>query len=143
MPRVSQEVARQTRQNIIDASIKIITLEGGDKLTFSHIAKKANISRSGINCHFKRKEDLLQEIKPALAERIHQALDYSNPTAFYTTWKSAVDEDRMFRNLIKNSGYVFDDKEGAIGLSELIQGDDAEEIIEVIYKAIGYAVVNV
>ena len=142
MPRVSQAVAKQTRQNIIDVSIKIIMLEGGEKLTFSHIAKKANISRSGINCHFKRKEDLLQEIKPALSERVHQALDFSSACAFYATWKSAVDEDRMFRNLIKNLGYFFHDNEGAKGLASLIQGSE-EDVQRAIYMAIGYAVVNV
>ena len=57
MPRVSQEVAKQTRKRIIESAIKIVTLEGSKHLTFSNIAKKAEISRSGINCHFKRKED--------------------------------------------------------------------------------------
>lgn len=142
MPRVTQAVAKQTRQNIIDASIKIIMLEGGDKLTFSNIARKADISRSGINCHFKRKEDLLYEIKPALAERVQQALDFSSACAFYATWKSAVDEDRMFRNLLKNLSFFFNDNEGIKGLATLIKGDE-EEVQKAIYMAIGYAVVNV
>ena len=142
MPRVSQAVAKQTRQNIIDASIKIIVLEGRDKMTFSHIAKKANISRSGINCHFKRKEDLLREIKSSLFERVHQALDFSSANAFYQSWKSAVDEDRMFRNIITNLDDVFNGKDGVESLAELIQGNE-KDIQNAIYMAIGYAVINV
>lgn len=142
MPRVSQVAAKKTRQNIIDASIKILTLESKENLTFSHIAKKANISRSGINCHFKRKEDLLHEIKPAISERIHQALDFSSSHAFFDTWKKAVDEDRMFRNLIRNMGYVINNKEGIDDLASLIRGGE-DEVKEAIYMAIGYAVVNV
>ncbi|QFT13543.1 TetR family transcriptional regulator [Vibrio sp. THAF190c] len=141
MPRVSQAVAKQTRQNIIDATIKIITLEGAEMLTFSHIAKKANISRSGINCHFKRKEDLLAEVEPILAERVSQALDFSSPEAFFASFKLAVDEDRMFRNLIKNTGQVFEKSKGHGELLEIINGDP-EEVKNAVYMAIGYAVVH-
>ena len=141
MPRVSQAVAKQTRQNIIDAAIKIITLEGAEMLTFSHIAKKANISRSGINCHFKRKEDLLAVVEPVLAERVSQALDFSSPESFYQSFKTAVDEDRMFRNVIKNSGKVFEKEKGPKELLEIINGDP-EEVKKAVYMAIGYAVVH-
>lgn len=142
MPRVSQEVARQTRQRIIESAIKIITLEGGEHLTFSNIAKKANISRSGINCHFKRKEDLMDEIRPILSERVEQALDFSSPDNFFLSWRNAVDNDRMFRNLISKLGYVIDGKTGAAGLIGKIQGDE-EEVIKTTYMAIGYAVIHI
>lgn len=142
MPRVSQAVAKQTRQRIIDSAIKIITLEGSDHLTFANIAKKAEISRSGINCHFKKKEDLMNEIRPILAERIEQALDFSSPDNFFLSWRNAVDNDRMFRNLIANLENVIDGKAGTASLIEKIQGDE-EEIIKTTYMAIGYAVIHV
>ncbi|WP_375748983.1 TetR/AcrR family transcriptional regulator [Vibrio sp. HN007] len=141
MPRVSQEVAKLTRQRIIDVSIKIVTLEGGESLTFSNIAKKAEISRSGINCHFKKKEDLLDEIRPELAKRLEQALDFSSPELFFETWTLAVDHDRMFRNLLNNLGFIINSQDGAKSLANKINGGE-EDVMAVVYKAIGYAVVN-
>ncbi len=142
MPRVSQQVAKQTRKRIIESAIKIVTLEGSKHLTFSNIAKKADISRSGINCHFKRKEDLMDEIRPVLAERVEQALDFSSPDNFFQSWRNAVDNDRMFRNLIANLEYVIDGKTGTASLIEKIQGDK-EEVIKTTYMAIGYAVIHI
>ncbi len=41
MPRVSQAVAKKTHQNIIDASFKILLLEGYEHLTYTHIAERS------------------------------------------------------------------------------------------------------
>ena len=142
MPRVSQEVAKQTRQRIISSAIQIVTLEGSQNLTFSNLAKKAGISRSGINCHFKRKEDLMDEIRPVLAERVEQALDFSSPDNFFQSWRNAVDNDRMFRNLITKIDYIIDGKTGTASLIRKIQGDK-DEVLRTTYMAIGYAVIHI
>ncbi|WP_158135692.1 TetR/AcrR family transcriptional regulator [Vibrio navarrensis] len=142
MPRVSRAVAQQTRQNIIDTSFKILLLEGYENLTFTHIAEKTGISRSGVNGHFKRKEDLLEELKPKAVELVIQSLEFSSPEDFYRSWVKAVREDRMFRNLIQNVGEIICTEKGRTRLTRLIQGDE-EEVERVVYMAIGYAVVNI
>ncbi|CAK3141874.1 hypothetical protein VCRA2122O339_200089 [Vibrio crassostreae] len=84
----------------------------------------------------------MNEIRPILAERVEQALDFSSPDNFFLSWRNAVDNDRMFRNLIANLENVIDDKAGTASLIEKIQGDE-EEIIKTTYMAIGYAVIHV
>ena len=72
MPRVSQAVAAETRRKIINVSFEIAMNEGFDKLTFGTIAKKAGITRSGINAHFKLKADLIDVLTPMFAEVIEK-----------------------------------------------------------------------
>ena len=60
MPRVSKEESDLTKQKIIQVSIDIVLEEGYEHLTFSNIALRANISRSGTNAHFKQRTLLKQ-----------------------------------------------------------------------------------
>ncbi|HAS6166986.1 TPA: TetR family transcriptional regulator [Vibrio vulnificus] len=142
MPRVSQAVAKKTHQNIIDASFKIVLLEGYEHLTYTHIAEKTGVSRSCVNGHFKKKEELLDELKPKAVEHIIQALEFSSPEAFYLSWVNAVNEDRMFRNLIQNVGEIICSAEGRMSLTNRISGD-SKEAEKALYMAIGYAVVHI
>ena len=111
-------------------------------LTFSHIAKKANISRSGINCHFKKKEELIAEIRPILEDRVKQALDFDSPTAFYKSWQIALASDRMFRNLVKSLGAIQSSTNGENDLVGLIKGDP-KEVQQMVYMIIGYTTIHI
>ncbi|HAS6349544.1 TetR/AcrR family transcriptional regulator [Vibrio sp. IRLE0018] len=142
MPRVSQATAKKTRQAIVDASFKILLLEGYEHLTYSRIAEKTGVSRSCVNGHFKRKEELLGELKPKAVEQIVQALEFSSPDEFYSSWVKAVNEDRMFRNLIQNVGEMICSAEGRQSLMSRISGDQ-EEVEKALYMAIGYAIVHI
>ncbi|MCG6278747.1 TetR/AcrR family transcriptional regulator [Vibrio vulnificus] len=169
-------MAKKTHQNIIDASFKILLLEGYEHLTYTHIAEKTGVSRSCVNGHFKKKEELLDELKPKAVEHIIQALEFSSPEAFYLSWVkkgelldelrpkavehiiqalefsspeafylswvNAVNEDRMFRNLIQNVGEIICSAEGRMSLTNRISGD-SKEAEKALYMAIGYAVVHI
>lgn len=142
MPRVSQKVAQQTRKRIIQSAIDIILNRGSSDLTFSILAKEANISRSGINSHFKLKSDLMAEIWPELLDGIQMRLDYSSPESFYLSWVKAIDNDIEFCRLILASGYFLEEEEGFDDLIKTIECDNVEIAKMYIHQAIGYAVVN-
>lgn len=142
MPRVSQAEAKKTRQAILDAAFKILLLEGHEHLTYTRVAEKTGVSRSCVNGHFKRKEALLDELKPKAFEHIIQALEFSSADDFYRSWLTAVNEDRMFRNLIQNVGEMICSPDGRRALLERILGDSIEAE-KALYMAIGYAVVHI
>lgn len=141
MPRVSQEVAAQTRQKIIDASFSLLVEHGNDALTFTKIAQAAKVSRSGINAHFKKKSELLDALKPMLKKVITDKLDFTSGKKFFESWKDAIDNDSYFRNVIAHANALCNEQEGVAGLIELIGGDD-ENPEDHILMAIGYAVIH-
>ncbi|PSV46193.1 TetR family transcriptional regulator [Photobacterium indicum] len=143
MPRVSQKVALQTRKRIIEAALDIVVNQGSENLTFSILAKKADISRSGINSHFKLKSDLMSEIRPQIASRIQMRLNYSSPEDFYMSWTKAVDTDVEFCRLIIASGAFIKEQDGFESLIKTISSSNIEITKMYIYQAIGYAVVNI
>ncbi|MGR5149450.1 TetR/AcrR family transcriptional regulator [Photobacterium alginatilyticum] len=142
MPRVSQAVARQTRQRIIDSAMALLLTEGYEVLTFSRLAKEANISRSGINAHFKRKEDLLEVMGSLVSDKIRMLINYSSPRAFYNAWVHEIDHNREFRLLI-NSAHLFASRDkGIADLKRSIVGNK-REVDMYINMAIGYAMLNI
>ncbi|PSW10306.1 TetR/AcrR family transcriptional regulator [Photobacterium rosenbergii] len=141
MPRVSQAVAAETRRKIINVSFEIAMNEGFEKLTFGTIAKKAGITRSGINAHFKHKADLIDVLIPMFVEIIDKPLIYTSPDAFFTSWVYAIHHDQDFVKAISHSGAIISPQRGVKGLFEKIAGDPAE-VERCIYMSIGYAVVN-
>ncbi|NOH98110.1 TetR/AcrR family transcriptional regulator [Vibrio sp. 99-70-13A1] len=62
MVRAISEKGTITKQKIVDAAFEITMAGGFDSATFSEIANKAGVSRSGINSHFKRKSDIAEEL---------------------------------------------------------------------------------
>lgn len=139
MPRVSQEKAAQTRQKIIQAALNILIEQGEDALTFTNLAKEVGIARSGINCHFKKKCDLIDTIRPQISEIIMQELDFTSAKNFYDSWVNAIKTSRKFRNTISHAEIVFSTTAGIAGLKKSLGGDDEAE--RYILMAIGYAVV--
>lgn len=141
MPRVSQKDALKTREKIISVALELLLLKGFDALTFTNIAKAANIGRSSINNHFKKKQDLIEELRPLIAAMIEQRLDFSSGAAFYDSWVLAIKQDKEFRQIINGLSIVINSDAGVEGLKKRLVADpdNAEQFI---YMAIGYAVVN-
>lgn len=138
MPRVSQKEAEQTRIKIVNAAFDLLLESGENVLTFTNIAKKAGIIRSGINAHFKKKQDLLNVLAPMVSKIILDHLDMSSPTAFYSSWTEAIKTSQVFRNVTKQGDLFATTKQGFDGLVRLIEGDK-EEVEETVLMAIGYA----
>ncbi|MGR5150049.1 TetR/AcrR family transcriptional regulator [Photobacterium alginatilyticum] len=141
MPRVSQAVAAETRRRIINVSFDIAMNEGFDKLTFGTIAKRAGITRSGINAHFKLKADLVDVLTPMFAEVIEKPLIFSSPDAFFTSWVYAIHHESEFVKAISHAGAIISPRSGVKGLFERIAGEPAD-VERCIYMSIGYAVVH-
>ncbi|MEZ8104746.1 MULTISPECIES: TetR/AcrR family transcriptional regulator [Vibrio] len=141
MPRVSQAEAKLTRQRIINASLKIVVEDGIAELSFANIAKKAKISRSGINAHFKRKENIYEELRPILKGMILEPLDISSPEMFLDSWIKVIDEDQAYRKMLVNSDRVMGGQRAASDLLTIIEGDRTA-VRDAVYYALGYALVN-
>jgi len=140
MPKVSQAVAEETRRRIIRCSFEIVVQQGEDALSFLSIANAANISRSGIGAHFKRKEHLLNEIRPMLEALILEPLDLSSPDKFLKSWIKVIDEDAGYRQLLTNCKNIMESVGGAKNLIDMIQGDK-KEVKDALCYAIGYATI--
>lgn len=141
MPRVSQLQAKKTKQRILDASLDIVLNEGIIALTFTNIAHKAHIGRSNINNHFKKKHDLLAELRPVLASIITQSLDFSSTHHFYNSWVAAMKTNKQFCRAIACAESFFNNEEGMTGLKKLFKTNEPN-VEDTLYMAIGYALVN-
>jgi len=141
MPRVSQQQAKQTKQRILDASLDIVLNDGVTALTFTNIADKAQVGRSNINNHFKKKNDLLTELRPQLAQIIIQSLDFRSTEHFYNSWVDAIQTKQQFCRAIDTAESFFDNESGIDGLKKLFPVDELN-VENTIYMAIGYALVN-
>ncbi len=138
MPRVTQAEAQKTREKIIKSAYDIIRKQGGDKLTFSLIATHANIGKSGVTAHFKKKEDLLKELAPALEKRIVSHLKFDSIELFYSSWKEAVDNSEEFLNITMS---IQNNYAGLLRLQRYFShSENSEKVSAIIYMAVGYAV---
>ncbi|MEQ4922782.1 multidrug efflux transporter transcriptional repressor AcrR [Proteus hauseri] len=61
MARKTKRQAQETRQQIIDAAIRLFTVQGVSATSLSDIATKAGVTRGAIYWHFKNKVDLFTE----------------------------------------------------------------------------------
>ncbi|MEZ9891896.1 TetR/AcrR family transcriptional regulator [Vibrio lentus] len=141
MGRASAAQAIITRQKIIDAAFDIALNEGFDKATFAYIAKKAGVSKSGINAHFDRKADIAKELEPLFAKIINEHLNYESTATFSKTWQKAIDSKPIFVAAIIAFGPIMPTKKGIKELQSKIQGEE-KEVLDCIYHSIGYAVCN-
>ncbi len=62
MARKTKEEAAETRQNILDAALKVFCEKGYSKTTFVDIAREIGLSKGAVYWHFKTKPDLLAAI---------------------------------------------------------------------------------
>ncbi len=141
MPKVSQAKAAITRQNIINASLKICYEEGVINLTFSRIAQMAGTSRSGINAHFKRKEDIIDEMRPIIMSYVYEHMDFSSPEHFVSSYLHMLENDKKRAKISKNCVEIIG---GVIGIQEAvnkIKGDPSAVKHAVLY-IVGYLMTN-
>ncbi|WP_435276550.1 TetR/AcrR family transcriptional regulator [Psychrobium sp. nBUS_13] len=141
MPKVSQQQAQITRQRIIDCALEIILSSGIESLTFSNLAKQAQIGRSTINGHFSKKNDLLMALQPRLVSIIDENLCFDSADDFYNSWVHAIKSNQEFRQVIKVTGAFFDNDTGIAGLMRRFPSPD-EDTEKAIYTAMGYAIVH-
>ncbi|MBY5948410.1 TetR/AcrR family transcriptional regulator [Photobacterium rosenbergii] len=115
--------------------------EGIEQLTFTNIAKKAGISRSGINAHFKRKDDLFNELKSKIVDRLVSTFNFNSPQEFYESWITNFNSDAEFRRIIVGAGAFFSMDDGINGLKDAIKGNPVE-VDMYIKMAVGHSVIN-
>ncbi|SHO49914.1 TetR family transcriptional regulator [Desulfopila aestuarii] len=60
MARKTKEEALKTRETIIDAAVRVFSVQGISRTTLTEIATEAGVTRGAIYWHFKNKEDLLE-----------------------------------------------------------------------------------
>ncbi len=138
MPRVSQKEAQKTKERIIASAFKILCEEGVDGITFAKVANLAGIGKSGINAHFKKKDDLLMNCKPLVGQKFVEYLDFSNIENYYKSFKLAVDSAEEFRHLTIYSQH-FSGYEGTLALKRIFSSEPEAKVNAIIYMAAGYA----
>lgn len=142
MPKVSQQQAQLTRQRIIDCALEILLSQGVSALTFTNLANKAAIGRSSINAHFKKKDDLLAELRPQISTIIRQALCFDSVEEFYNSWVHSIESSHQFRQAIDNASFFVETDTGIENMIALFKSGSREEIEKTIYTAMGYAIVH-
>ncbi|WP_411993561.1 TetR family transcriptional regulator [Agarivorans sp. DSG3-1] len=138
MAKSTQAEAAVTRQKIIDAAYHITIDKGFEHVTLGVLAKAVGITRSGINCHFKKKEDLVNVLEPIFSKMLTAPLDFSSTDAFYDSWKTALRCDHEFKAAVKACGPIIPPRKGIDGLINKLHGP-RQEVEDSVLKCIGYA----
>ena len=86
-----KEKNEERRQQILDATVQMITTEGLGGITMTKVAKRAAISQSNIYIYFENKEDL---VKQAFLSRKQRMSDYL--FAHFTVQEKALDNLALF-----------------------------------------------
>ncbi|MGW8193604.1 MAG: TetR family transcriptional regulator [Desulforhopalus sp.] len=60
MARKTKKEALKTRETIIDAAVRVFSVQGVSQTTLADIAREAGVTRGAIYWHFKNKADLLE-----------------------------------------------------------------------------------
>lgn len=85
MARRTEQQAQETREQILNAAIRIFSISGVSSTTLTDIASSAGVSRGAIYWHFKNKADLFNEIwkssksKLCVLEKTYQGKLTDNP----------------------------------------------------------------
>ncbi|MGF1911547.1 TetR/AcrR family transcriptional regulator [Vibrio kasasachensis] len=143
MAKATAEEAAKTRQKIIDTALDITLNEGFEHVTLGTLAKRIGMSRSGINCHFPRKEHIAEVLKPIIVKTLIENLDFGSCSDFYESWVNAIDHDPHFVAAVRALGPIVPVGDGFGGLQNRIQCTDNDLVKQTIYKAIGYSVVHI
>ena len=82
----------QTKENLLSAAAKLITLHGANQLTLERIALEANVSKGGLLHHFPTKLELLTALVGQLASEFEADIDQhlkTEPTGRAGRWARA------------------------------------------------------
>jgi len=143
MAKSTVEEAAKTRQKIIDTALDITLNEGFEHITLGTLAKRIGMSRSGINCHFPRKEHIADVLRPIIAKTLVDNLEFASCSEFYESWVNAIDHNPHFVASVRALGPIVPVSEGFGGLKNRIQCTDKNLVEQTIYQAIGYSVVKI
>lgn len=141
MGRASAKGAELTREKILASALTITLTEGFEAITFTKLSSHCGVSRSGINGHFPRKEDIKKALEPLISERLVAQMDFSSPDNFYRSWVEGLEQNSEFRAAVLAAGPIIPTEQGVAGLMKLIQGEP-DEVMQCIYTCIGYALVH-
>ncbi|MGE4560195.1 MAG: TetR family transcriptional regulator [Desulfobulbus sp.] len=122
MARKTKEEAMETRQSIIDASVRVFARHGVAKTSLTDIAREAGVTRGAIYWHFANKADLLnslwehvQEFYAPLteaSENVNEPDPLGKLQELYDSFFVAMEEDslqqQLFRILFENGDRIKD-----------------------------------
>lgn len=111
MARKTKEEALKTREAILDAAIRVFSVQGVSRATLADIAHQAGVTRGAIYWHFKNKEALLSELWQKVLlpfEPINQlSEDPEDPDPLgkllrtYFSFFKKLEEDKKMRQIIQ------------------------------------------
>lgn len=79
MGRRTKEEAAQTREQILDAALKVFSEKGYSKTTFVDVAREIDLSKGAVYWHFKTKPDLLAAVIAYGEEKICSSVNQPVP----------------------------------------------------------------
>lgn len=111
MARKTKEEALETRQGIIDASVRVFARQGVAKASLTDIASEAGVTRGAIYWHFANKADLLNSLWENVLEfyapltEASENVDEPDPLGklqeLYNSFFVAMEEDPLQQQLFR------------------------------------------
>ena len=89
---MSKKTPIQTKENLLSAAAKLITLHGTNQLTLERVALEANVSKGGLLHHFPTKLELLTALVEQLARSFEADINHhleSEPSGRAGRWARA------------------------------------------------------
>ncbi|WP_433735210.1 TetR family transcriptional regulator [Pseudomonas monteilii] len=116
MARKTLEDAAKTRQDIIDAAVKVFACYGISEATLEQVAKAAGVSRGAVYWYFKGKKDL---VKTILSELDHPlGIELGTDVRLDLAWEKMItalidaistDQSRRLSKIMVNNGALVTD----------------------------------
>jgi AcrR family transcriptional regulator len=71
---IKQDAATQTRQRLLEATLRVMHTQGAAALTLDQVAKEAGVSKGGLLHHFPSKDALIEAMLRHLFEQFEQCV---------------------------------------------------------------------
>lgn len=143
MAKSTAAEAAITRQKIIEMAVEITLYEGFEFVTLGELAKRIGMSRSGINAHFPKKQQIAEAIRPIIAKILYEQISLESPDEFYQSWVEGIDKNSKFVAAARSLGPIAPSGEAFEALIKKIKSEDKQKTADAIYRAFGYAVVHI